>query len=69
MGRMIINYSDDIPTEAVPLYIKAVVDCGRQSGDGKCYCYLSIFKDDTVCEADVTKSGTDVFRLYKEQDK
>lgn len=69
MSRLIINYDDDIPIVNAIHYVEAVISMGRCSGlDEESYCYASKFKDGTVVLADVTKSGTDVFRLAKENE-
>ena len=66
MSRMIINYDDDIPSENAIKYVDAVMSMGRISGlNEESYCYVSEFKDGTVVLADVTKAGTDVFRISK----
>lgn len=67
MSRIIINYDDDIPDANAIYYVDAVISMGRCSGlNEESYCYVSQFKDGTVVLADVTKSGTDVFRIRRE---
>lgn len=62
MGKIIINYSDNIPTLDALSYVCAVVNQGRMSGLNKeSYCYSTLFKDDTLVLSDVTKTGTDKF--------
>ena len=66
MSRIIINYDDDIPDANAIHYVNVVRSMGRCSGlNAESYCYVSQFKDGTVVFADVTKSGTDVFRISK----
>lgn len=65
MSRLIINYDDDIPTPNALHYVKTVVDLDRISGSGDCYCYVTSFKDGTRVFAEVTKKGTDTFRVEK----
>ena len=66
MSRLIINYDDDIPIVNAIHYVESVISMGRCSGlNEESYCYVSQFKDGTVVFADVTKSGTDVFRISK----
>lgn len=66
MSRIIINYDDDITEQNAIYYVDAVISMGRCSGlNEESYCYVSQFKDGTVVFADVTKSGTDVFRISK----
>ena len=67
MSRIIINYDDDIPDKNAISYVDTVISMGRCSGmNEESYCYASRFKDGTVVLADVTKAGTDVFRVRKE---
>ena len=67
MSRIIINYDDDIPDKNAISYVDTVISMGRCSGlNEESYCYASRFKDGTVVLADVTKTGTDVFRVRKE---
>jgi hypothetical protein len=66
MSRIIINYDDDIPTQNAINYVDAVIAMGRCSGlNEESYCYVSQFKDGTIVFADVTKAGTDVFKISK----
>ena len=66
MSRLIINYDDDVPTVNAIHYVEAVMSMGRCSGlNEESYCYVSKFKDGTVVLSDVTKAGTDVFRIRK----
>lgn len=69
MSRLIINYDDDISTSNALHYIKAVVDLGRISGEGSCYCYATTFKDGAVVFAETTKKGTDTFRIQLKERK
>lgn len=68
MSRIIINY-DDIPTLNALHYVKVVCELGRMSGiHEESYCYCTTFKDGAFVLADVTKTGTDVFKIeLKEQ--
>ena len=63
MSRIIINYDDAISDESALKYVESVVAMGRISGCGEIYCYASQFEDGTVVFSDVTKSGTDTFRI------
>lgn len=66
MGRIIINFDDDINDISALKYVEAIIMNGRMSGQNKeSYCYCTMFKDNTMGFADVTKSGTDVFRIQK----
>lgn len=67
MARLIINYDDDIPTPNALHYVRTVVDLGRISRDGDCYCYVTSFNDGTRVFAEVTKMGTDTFRVKKSE--
>lgn len=68
MSRIIINYDDDIPDANAIHYVDAVISMGRCSGvNEESYCYVSKFKDNTVVVADITKAGTDVFKIFKEK--
>ena len=69
MSRLIINYDDDIPIVNAIHYVESVISMGRCSGlNEESYCYVAKFKDGTVVFSDVTKTGTDVFRLAKENE-
>ena len=69
MSRLIINYDDDISITNAIHYVEAVISMGRCSGlNEECYCYVAKFKDGTVVFSDVTKTGTDVFRLARENE-
>lgn len=64
MSRIIINYDDDIPDRNAINYVDTVISMGRCSGlNEESFCYVSEFKDGTIVFADVTKAGTDVFRI------
>ena len=68
MSRIIINYDDDIPDKNAIHYVDAVISMGRCSGvNEESYCYVSKFKDGTIVFADVTKAGTDVFKVSQEE--
>lgn len=67
MARLIINYDDDITTPDALHYVKTVVDIDRISGDGDCYCHVTSFNDRTRVFAEVTKMGTDTFRVKKSE--
>lgn len=38
-------------------YVQKVISQGMISDDGKCYCYLTIFRDGTYVSCDKTKMG------------
>lgn len=61
MGRIIINYDDSINDLEAIKYVISVMMAGRISDFGKCYCYCTTFKDDTVVLAGQTRCGTDKF--------
>lgn len=66
MSRIIINYDDDIPDLNAIHYVNCVMSMGRCSGTNEeNYCFVSKFKDDTIVIADRTKTGTDVFKVFK----
>ena len=66
MSRIIINYDDDIPDENAIHYVDVVISLGRCSGvNEESYCRCSKFRDGTLVIADITKAGTDVFKVSK----
>lgn len=69
MGRIIINFDDSISVTKAMNYVNSVIKMGRCSGlNEECYCYATKFVDNTVVLADVTKTGTDVFKIIKENE-
>ena len=69
MGRIIINYDDDIRGEDAIRRVAAVMREGRISVcNGKdCYCLASGFRDGLVVLASLTRTGNDVFTVYLEK--
>lgn len=63
MGRIIINYGDEVTDEEAIKYVLAVIKNGRISRGGECYCYCNLFTDERVVISDLTAAGTDVFRI------
>lgn len=63
MNKIIIHYKDTKPTDALE-YVSKVIEQGRISDQGECYCRASVFKDGTEVLAELTKRGNDVFRVY-----
>ena len=69
MGRIIINYDDDISGEDAIRRVAAVMREGRVSEcNGKdCYCLASRWSDGSVVLASLTRTGSDVFTVYLEK--
>ena len=67
MARMIVDYEG--PIKEALRYVEAVVNEGRISAEEKQFCYVTIFKDDTIVYADQTKTGTDTFKIRKRESK
>ena len=69
MGRIIINYDDDISGEDSVRRVEAVMRNGRVSEcNGRdCYCLASRFSDGSVVLASLTRTGNDVFTVYLEK--
>jgi hypothetical protein len=64
-GRIIINIGEGITHKEAIDKVQTVVNAGRISDDGKCYCYLSV-SDLVFVVASRNKQGTDTFHVYKE---
>ena len=62
MKRIIINYEDVDELDALA-YVERVIVRGRVSGGGKIYCYATTFADGMVVYADLTRKGSDTFRV------
>ena len=69
MGRIIINYDDDISGEDAIRRVEAVMRNGRVSEcNGRdCYSLASRFSDGLVVLASLTRTGNDVFTVYLEK--
>ena len=69
MGRIIINYDDEISGEDAIYRVLRVMLGGRVSKHmGKdCYCLASTFSDGSVVLASLTRTGNDVFTVYLEK--
>lgn len=69
MKKIIVTIDDDSITEADALVlISSVVGLGRQSRDNTCYCHICVFEqagETITVHAEITKTGTDTFRLWK----
>lgn len=58
MGRIIIDNQSDLPDAEAVRVVARVIDDGRISGRGKCYCYATVFKAPFVAVyAKVNKSS------------
>lgn len=60
---ILIHKSDAISDYDALLYIQSVIRNGRISNDGKCYCYVTEFKDGVIVYAD--KKKVDIFTVTK----
>ena len=65
MNRIIINSEDSFDELDALAYVEQVIVKGRISGDGTTFCYATKFKDDTVVFADLTRTGSDTFRVIQ----
>lgn len=66
--------SDDISIERAIGLVKAVIEQGRISGEGECFCYATTFAENMVVEAKVNKrdgrssyATSDSFRVYRDE--
>ena len=62
--RIIINYEGFDELDALA-YVERVIVMGRISGEGKIFCYATSFDDGTVVYADLTRKGSDTFRVER----
>lgn len=70
MNKIIIHNHSSADILSVLMCIKNVVMDGRVSGDGKCYCYATLFPQQGLrVFADVTKAGTDKFMVFDAEPK
>ena len=69
MGRIIINYDDDIGAEDAIYRVLTVMLGGRVSKrmGNDCYCLASTFSDGSVVLASLTRTCSDVFTVYREK--
>jgi len=64
---IVINEIDD--DEDALNYAMSVVAMGKvgMQGDVPCYCFVTKFFNDVVVHAHMTKAGTHIFRVTKQQ--
>lgn len=62
-SNIIIHKADCISDYNALAYIQEVIRGGRISDNGKCYCYVTEFKDGTIVYADKKKS--DIFTVTR----
>ena len=60
---MVIKIEDNIDDLTTITLVKKVIEAGKISGDGKSYCYLTLFSDILVETRQYRKSPC--FRVYK----
>ena len=66
MNRLIINY-ENISIEDAISYTEAVIHNGKISNNNTQYCYATVFKDNVVVYAYVTKTGNYAFTVFKNE--
>lgn len=66
-NKLTIYYEDSVSIQNALAYVMAVVNMGRVSKDNTCFCYVTTFKDDRVCFADVTRKGNDTFSIKNKE--
>lgn len=64
--KIIIKVHHDIPETLAFELVQLVIKNGKISNDGKQYCYATVFDSGYVVYADLTKTGTYVFNIYKD---
>ena len=64
MSKLIINYEDVNIEEAIS-HVEVVIRKGKISKNYTQYCYATIFKNNLVVYADITKTGSYKFRVYQ----
>lgn len=65
MRRITISVADDVPDLVAIEKVRRVIENGRMSDDGKCYCYLTSFEvSKIVVVAHLTRTGNDAFHVY-----
>lgn len=55
--RIIIENRSKLSDQEALMRVRAVMDMGRISNDGKQYCYFSTFKDGTGVSTDLNKAS------------
>lgn len=67
MPRMTITIDDTVDDLTAAWAVTNVIKQGRisENKNGRCYCFVTIFKNDVKVYADRTKSGTDTFKVMK----
>lgn len=64
MSKLIINY-EDVNIEDAISHVEAVIRNGKVSKNNTQYCYATVFKNNLVVYADVTKTGSHKFMVYQ----
>lgn len=65
MSKLIVEYSEGIrDVDEAMHYVLKVIDQGRISDDGKCYCYATTFENGVVVYAKRNKAS-DKFYVVK----
>lgn len=67
-GRIIINTRGVSDSDALH-YVKRVVDNGKISGDGKHYCYYTVFNNEIAVVCSHALTGTITFTVYYSRSK
>lgn len=67
MPKMIITIDDTVDDLTAAFCVAQVVRQGRisESKNGRCYCFLTTFKNGVRVYAERTGAGTDTFRVGK----
>jgi len=65
-GKIIITNDTNLSDAEALSRVLRIVQDGRVSADGSRYCFLTLWNDDVVIYADLTRTGTDTFCIKKE---
>lgn len=61
-----IIYANGVTDQQAFTYVHSVVIDGLVSKDNTCYCYITTFTNGVVVQAELTKTGTHTFRVFRE---
>jgi len=67
MRRINISVEEGITDEEAAASILAVIRQGRISNDEKSYCYVTTLSNKITVAADLTRTGNDTFRVWRER--
>lgn len=67
MPRMVITIDDTVDDLTAAYCVLKVIEQGKisESKNGRCYCFVTTFKNGVRVYAERTKTGADTFRVGK----